>query len=95
MLEPIANLLKSLAPLWEKLPKRWASTLSIAFSVAILFRVVSPVVEERLTETTSPTPVTPVVAHIFDGVLIFVMLMPVVIALAYLAHLIYELWRRK
>ena len=95
MLEPIANVLKLLAVLWERLPKQWMVAFSISFSVAILFRVVSPVVEKRLANPVPATPVTPIVAQVFDGVLIFVMLIPVAIALVYVGCLIYELAHRK
>ena len=81
--------------LWERLPKRWTVTLSVAFSVAILFRVVSPIVERRLVGPTPTTAITPIVALVFDGVLIFVMLLPVVIALGYLAYFIHGLRRRR
>ena len=95
MLEPIGNLLRPLGALWETLPKRLTVTLSVAFSVAILFRVVSPIVERRLVDPTPTSSITPIVALVFDGVLIFVMLLPVVIALGYLAYFIYGLRRRR
>lgn len=93
MLEPIGNILKLLAALWERIPRQWAVAFSIGFSVAILFRVIAPVVERRLASPAPASAFTPVVAQVFDAVLIFVMLIPVAIAVAYLACLIYELLR--